>query len=266
MTAETRGAQPGPVRPKAKDVLVVLLSHQLPSDLERTMETWRSVVSADSLLLAYGGASSNFSKIDFEQKVFISDPRLRLRDQQREHQSWEGVVQAANDFLQNSAHQYLYLVEYDHIPLRGDLLDRLKERLLTEQADVIAHHLHRIDGTSSAHYLYHKNEGRFHDYFARISKRDEKGVILSMLGTGSFWKRKAFKAVAACEEPFPIYVELYLPTLAHHLGFRLRDLTDQNRFVMHLGDRGSEIEEARRQGAWTLHPVKTLPASFVRPL
>jgi hypothetical protein len=253
------------VLPSTHDTLVVLLSHQFPADLARTLEIWRNVQSANSVLLAYGGEIDNFSQVNFAQKIFIDDPRLRLREYQREHQSWAGVVQAAHNFLQGSSHEFLYLVEYDHIPLITGLLDRLKERLRSEQADVLAHHLHRIDGTSSAHYLYHKNERHFHDYFASISKRDEKEVILSMLGTGSFWRREAFESVAAYQEPFPIYFELYLPTLAHHLGFRVRDLTDQNPFVMHLGDRESEIEEARRQGAWTLHPVKTLPLDFVYP-
>ncbi len=52
-----------------------------------------------------------------------------------------------------------------------------------------------------------------------------------MFGSGSFWTREAFCAVCAVEEPFPIYMELYLPTLAHHLGFRVRDFGEQDRFV-----------------------------------
>ena len=214
------------------------------------------------MLLAYGGDADAFSHIDFEQKIFIDDPRLRLRDQQREQQSWSGVLNAARKFLHlHSGFDYVYIVEYDHIPLIRDLLQRMIDRLEAEHADVLAHHLHRIDGTSNAHYLYHSREKRFHDYFTALSLRSNKRVILSMLGTGSFWKRKAFESVAAHEEPFPVYVELYLPTLAHHLGFRIRDIPDQNRFVMHLGDRHREIEMAQKQGAWTLHPVKTLPAN-----
>jgi hypothetical protein len=79
-----------------------------------------------------------------------------------------------------------------------------------------------------------------------------------MFGTGSFWTREAFCAVAATEEPFPIYLELYLPTLAHHLGFRVRDFTEQNRFVRITKDETESIEQARAEGAWTLHPVKRL--------
>ena len=64
--------------------------------------------------------------------------------------------------------------------------------------------------------------------------------------------------MCAIDEPFPIYMELYLPTLAHHLGFRVRDFGEQNRFVQVLKDATDDIEQARKEGAWTLHPVKRL--------
>jgi hypothetical protein len=79
-----------------------------------------------------------------------------------------------------------------------------------------------------------------------------------MFGSGSFWTREAFSAVCAVNEPFPIYMELYLPTLIHHLGFRVRDFGDQNHFVRVLDDETNYIEKARAEGAWTLHPVKRL--------
>lgn len=250
-------------REGSRDVLVVLLSHQSALEVERTIATWQPVLATGSLLLAYGGQDEVFDKIKYEPKVFIDDPRLRLPDQQRGQQSWAGVLQAVAAFLSRSPiYEFVYLVEYDQVPLVSDLLSRMIARLETEGADMLAHHLHRIDGTSSAHYLYHARESRFHEHFASASKRPEKKVILSMLGTGSFWRREAFMAVASQEEPFPIYVELFLPTMTHHLGFRVRDLAEQNPFAMHLGNRGEEIDEARSRGAWTLHPVKTLPENF----
>jgi hypothetical protein len=79
-----------------------------------------------------------------------------------------------------------------------------------------------------------------------------------MFGTGSVWTREAFDAVARVAEPFPMYLEIFLPTLAHHLGFRVRPLPDQDRFVDNLGDMSGKIDEARRAGAWVIHPVKGL--------
>lgn len=245
------------------NILLILLSHQPRRDLERTISSWLKVVRAQSLLLAYGGPDSQFSHIDFGQKAFIADQRLRLPDQQRNRQSWAGVLQAAQAFLKTRPEfDYVYITEYDQIPLVKDVLGRMVARIDAENADVLAHHLQRIDGTSHPHYLYHSGENRFHQHFESISQRMDKRVILSMLGTGSFWTRRAFEAVATREEPFPIYIEIYLPSLAHHLGFRIRDIPDQNPFVVNLGNRGEEIDSARDRGAWTLHPVKAPPLSF----
>ncbi len=146
----------------------------------------------------------------------------------------------------------------DHVPLIPDLYERMIDRLQAENADVLAFHLRRVDGTSDPHYLHHANETRFHDFFSSISRRADPEVVLAMLGTGSFWKREVFEAVTSIPEPFPIYFELYLPTLAHHLGYRLRDLAEQNAFVRHMGDFSQCLDQCRTSGAWTAHPVKSL--------
>ena len=52
-----------------------------------------------------------------------------------------------------------------------------------------------------------------------------------MFASGSLWRREAFDAIATTDESFPIYLEMYLPTMAHHLGFRLCDLGEQNDFI-----------------------------------
>jgi len=62
--------------------------------------------------------------------------------------------------------------------------------------------------------------------------------------------------VAASTEPFRVYLEIYLPTLAHHLGFRVRDVPEQGRFVTVTPERGAILDELRAAGAWAAHPVK----------
>lgn len=248
--------------PPMPSVLTLLLSHQNPQQLQPILERWRSIAGTESLLLAYGGPIGLFPQIDFPNKVFIDDDRLRVPDQQRQFQSWRAVLRAGLAWLHSHPEiRHVYLTEYDHVPLVPDLFDRLASRAEAESADVLAYHLHRIDGTSFAHYLFHRNHERFHRHFDGVSKREDKQAIFSMLPTGSFWNRQAFEAVAAREEPIPVYVELYLPTIAHHLGYRLRELTDQNRFVRVSGNRVREMENARSTGAWTLHPVKDLAGS-----
>ena len=221
---------------------------------------WSVRVPSESILFAYGGLRKEFDAIEHKRKFFVEDPRLRTRDHQREFQSLTRLFHGAAEFLktEGSESQFVHFAEYDHLPLVSDLNERQIERLAAEDADLLGFHLHRVDGTNNPHYLYHSTNDKFASFWSALSRRSDKEVILSMFVTGSFWRREAFCAVAAVAEPFPIYLELYLPTLAHHLGFRVRDFAEQDCFVRVLKDETGHIEQARAEGAWTLHPVKKL--------
>ena len=228
------------------------------------MSYWRSLVDDANLLLAYGGNRDCFDLIEYYKKIFIPDPNLRTLDHQREGQSYTAIFKEVSERLQNTSEHvdFITLFEFDHLPLIKDFNERQVKLLQSDHADILAYHLTRVDETSHPHYLSYAASVQFDGFFRDLSVRDEPGIVLSMFGTGSCWRREAFDAVAAFEEPFPIYFEIYLPTLAHHLGFRLRNYGAQNVFVSNLEDRGGEIERARNRGAWTLHPVKNLPATL----
>jgi hypothetical protein len=241
-------------------VLNVVLCHQERAVIQAVLAHWRRVAPLQAILLAHGGRHEDFDRVEHPNKIFIDDARLRTRDNQRERQSYQAIWRETARWLNSSSNEFefVHVAEYDHLPLISDLNSRQIDLLEKEGADVLAHHLQRIDQTSHPHYLYHSTDPSFHAFFEGISARTDKRVILSMFGTGSFWRRAAFEKIAAFDEPFPVYFEVYLPTLAHHLGFRLRNYGDQDRFISHLGDRGQIIDTARRQGAWTLHPVKKI--------
>ena len=241
-------------------VLNLLLSHQSAAAVAKMLEYWSERVPNESILIAHGGLRKEFDAIGHTQKFYVDDPRLRTRDHQREFQSYTRLFQRAAEVLETDGRkfQFIHFAEYDHLPLVSDLNERQIERLTAERADLLGFHLHRVDGTSNPHFLYHAGNNQFASFWSALSRRPDHQVILSMFGSGSFWKREAFCAVAAVAEPFPIYLELYLPTLAHHLGFRLRGFSGQHRFVHPSIDATARLEQARKQGAWTLHPVKRL--------
>ena len=241
-------------------VLNLLLSHQSAAAVAKMLAYWSERVPNESILLAHGGLRKEFDAIGHTQKFHVEDPRLRTRDHQREFQSYTRLFQGAAEFLETNGQnfQFIHFAEYDHLPLVADLNKRQIDRLQSQSADLLGFHLHRVDGTNNPHFLYHSTGDKFASFWSALSRRSDKEVILSMFGTGSFWKREAFCAVAAVAEPFPIYLELYLPTVAHHLGFRVRDFAEQDRFVRVLKDETGHIEQARSEGAWTLHPVKKL--------
>lgn len=244
-----------------RNVINVILSHQSPAEVDRLILYWKSVVTDANVVIAYGGSRESFERIQSNPKIFIDDAGLRTRDHQREGQSYTALFKEVSRWLQTDSKQadFVTLYEFDHLPLVKDLNARQFKLMQIEQADVLAYHLGRIDGTSHPHYLYYGATSEFTNFFSHLSVRSDRATVLSMCGTGSFWKREAFDAIASSEEPAPIYFEIYLPTLAHHLGFRVRDYGQQNAFVSHQGDFSAGINAARAKGAWTLHPVKNLP-------
>ena len=222
------------------------------------LEWWRDFSAPEDVLLACGGSEADFRGVVHAQKIFVDDPRLRTRDHQRELQSYTAIFRGVSGWLRGRPHECVHFCEYDHVPLAVDLNRQQSGRLDSEKADVLGCRLLRVDGTSHPHYLHHTREGRFHEFWQTVSQRADRRVVMNMFITGSVWRREAFETVAAVEEPFPMYTELYLPTLAHHLGFRVRPLPDQDRFVDNIADMTAKLGEARQACAWAIHPVKKL--------
>lgn len=243
---------------QSANVLNVLLSHHEARLCERVVQRAVLVAADGNLLLAHGGKKQDFAPIAFTPKIFVADERLRTRDHQREFQSYTGIFQTVSDWMKSQAFEFVHFFEYDHLPLVADLNARQLCRLREEKADVLGFHLARIDGTNHPHFLRQAAFPEFGRLLTSVSRREDHDVILSMFVTGSFWTREAFEEVARIREPCPVYFEVYLPTVAHHLGFRLRDYGEQDRFVSPSGDWSRKIDKAKREGAWTLHPVKKL--------
>jgi hypothetical protein len=251
--------------PLAPRVLNLLLTHQAPAQVSAMLYWWkmRGGSAVDDLLVGYGGTRESFERLEHPQKVFIDDARLRTRDHQRQRQSYHAVFRAAAGWLQGNTgagYTHVYFAEFDHVPLVADLNRRQIAALTRERADVLGLSCLRIDRTSHPHYLYHAADPTFHEFWRGLSCRADPAVVLTILGTGSFWTREAFIATAEAPEPVPIYLELFLPTAAHHLGYRVRPYPDADAqsFISNLGDFRARIPEAEAAGAWGIHPVKTL--------
>lgn len=240
--------------------LTAILTHQTPAEVGRMVAWWRDFCGGSDFLVVYGGSEAAFAElagVGVSAAVLVVDGRLRTSDHQRERQSFHGVFRAIRGWLA-SREQYetVLFVEFDCIPLRRDLVELLRERMAAEGADVLGCGVERIDGTNHPHFLYHEADVRFRGLVGRVSVRADGGVALAMLGCVSCWRRGAFEAVAAVEEAAAFYLEVIIPTLAHHLGYRVRNLADQSVFVKPSGRPPGGIDELVRGGAWMVHPWK----------
>lgn len=242
--------------PSSPRVLNVVLNHLDGERLVRTKERWRDVCKEEDLWIAFGGKRRSYDRIGIERSVFIGDASLRREDNQREMQSYTGIFHAMAPVIERERPDFIYLCEYDHVPLRSDLNVLQVAEITAEGADVMGHWLYRVDGTSHYHMLYHQSDPGFLRYWQSISRREEKGMVLSMFGSGSLWSREAFLAIASRTQQIPCYLELYLPTLAHHLGYRVRCWDESRHMISNLPSRKFTVEEAKSRNCLTIHPVK----------
>lgn len=242
-------------------VLNVLLTHQTPEAFASVSQWWKPICSPDDLLVLHGGQSDDFAKIPHPTKLFLEDPRLRISDHQRNKQSQAEVYSKVADWLSTrSQYTHVFICEYDQLPLVSDLNARQLELAAREDADLLAHHVARIDDTSNPHFLNHSHDNAFNSFWPTLSVRRDPHAVLTMIGTGPFWSREAFLAVADHAQPVQCYLELWFPSLAHHLGFRVRNFpADQNRWIQALPTPPLSVDRARDEGAWCVHPIKCAP-------
>ncbi len=236
---------------------LILLTHEPADRVNRMAAAWRTLTAPDELVVAYGGPEMEMGAIE-GTKAFIADMRLRTRDHQREKQSYTGMLKAATAAISDRNWDALYLAEYDMLPIVPDLWSRLRRHAEAERADLLGHRAWRIDDTLHPHYSNHLSSRDWLAWLAGFSRREDPSVVLSCMGCGQWWRREALEAVLSMGEPVPAYLELHLPTAAHHLGFRVRGMGAQDRFI-HTGPLPPGARESMAaEGAWVIHPDKSL--------
>jgi hypothetical protein len=239
-------------------IVTILLTHQSQQAVERMLSYWGGLDARQDFIIAYGGPDAEWQLQD-PRVVRITDPLLRTKDHPRERQSYLGVFQAVLPRIKELAATHVHLAEFDEIPVVNDLNQRLLDLMEREQCDVLGHRLLRVDDTTQPHCMDHLRDAKFVQYWHEISHRKDKNVVLSMLGCGSFWTSRCFAAVAALHPPLRIYLELFLPTAAHHLGYRVRPIADQDAFMApEIPKSEDDLEVMKAQGAWRVHPVKRM--------
>lgn len=237
------------------ETAIILISHQKPESAEAMVRTWQSLNPSALVHLAYGGTREQFKAISVSERTFVADIRLRTKDHPRERQSYQGLMRAVCRDLASRDISGLLMVEFDVAPLRAGLVDYLQARSQKDRADVMGVNLRRIDGTNHAHYLAHAASEGF-SHWLDFSVRNDKSVVMMMLGCLTWWTWDAFSRTAEQPETFPVYLELAMPTVAHHLGFRVRGLPEFQSDVVVMGERGDEFHPRKLHGAWVLHPCK----------
>jgi hypothetical protein len=240
---------------KNDSVALALVSHENAAAVIRMRNAWNDLTSPGHCVVAYGGNLNEFDGIQGD-KVFVNDPRLRTCDHQREFQSYSKLLATVLDFLADKSWDWLFLAEYDLIPTTPDFFPSIIAEAVREDADLLGLGVTRLDNTLHSHHAAHAAAEGWSAWIKSISRREDPRIVLSCLGCAQLWRRDALEAVISVGEPLDTYLEILLPTVAHHLGFRVRPWKSHAKFIFpdHLPHENLDV--FRAQGALAVHPIK----------
>ncbi|HEX8054585.1 MAG TPA: hypothetical protein VF517_16480 [Thermoleophilaceae bacterium] len=242
-------------------LLTVLLTHLGRAQVEAQLAQMRALAPDGRFVAVHGGRRSDFDGLDPADALFVEDPSLRgphfdksLNDTLRAiHDRW---VRDDPDV------DLVYLVEYDHVILRGDFEAALRDVVARTGAGLVAKNATPRNDTNWSHFLKVRGDERLDRYIESITTRDDPLVRWGCLGTGLLLTRDALSAFRALDEPPPHYVEMFVPTAVHHLGFHVVDMdavSDLYADVRWLPEFGvEEALAAKRAGRHFVHPFKRL--------
>jgi hypothetical protein len=242
-------------------VLTAILTHLDARSIEEQLAYLGEIAPSSRFVVCHGGKRADFDALPAGEAVFIEDRSLRGPHFDKSLNETLGVIY--DGFVRSDPTvELVYIIEYDHLIVRGDFEDRLTELAADSDAGLFGKRASARNDTNWSHFLRFRDDDRLNRFIARITRRDDPTARWGCLGTGMLFRRDALGAF--CETPNvpPMYVELFVPTLVHHLGFGVVDIDARSgiytavRWVPEFS-----IEEtlaATRAGHTFVHPFKRL--------
>jgi hypothetical protein len=244
-------------------MLTAILTHLDARLVEKQLSYLRAIAPEAQFVVCHGGKRADFDALDEPGALFIDDPSLRGP---HFDQSLNGTLRAVyeNRVRDDETIERVYVVEYDHLILRGDF-----ERTLTDLAErtgagLLAKWASPRNDTNWSHYLRARNDAELNAFIEGISHRDDPGVRFGCLGTGLLFRRDAFSAFCTLDDPPSRYFELFVPTVVHHLGFDVVDVDAVADLYLAIRwlpefDVAAALAE-KRAGRTFVHPFKQIEA------
>jgi hypothetical protein len=240
--------------------LTVVLTHLDARQVDDRMALLHALAEDARLVVAYGGERSEFERIDWDEKFFVDDPTLRGP---KEHlQSLTRIFESAwhEYFVDNAELDSLYLIEYDHLVLDAAFEHRLRAVALDAGADLLGKTCVDRTATNMEHYVRFRRDRRLLGHLRKLSVREDPERLFGCLGDGLWLSRRALEAYVEVGEHPPCYCEIYVPSLLHHLGFRVVDLDAHSDLYDHVRwlpeYSAAEALELALAGAVFVHPAK----------
>lgn len=241
-------------------LLTVLITHLPAEAVEANVRHLERVAPGARVLVCHGGRREDFEQITRPHKLFVEDPDLRAPP--ITIQSYNEIVRRVweEGVRDEPAIEAVYILEYDQVVLRSDYERVVLGVLALTGADFVGKNCVDRTRTNWVHYLRFREDPGLLAFLRRISVRDDHERMFGCLGTGLLMRRAVVSALATMEHYRPAYNELYLPTVVHHLGFRVDDISRVTDLYAHVRWLPAyELTEALRlqaAGAVFVHPFK----------
>jgi hypothetical protein len=238
----------------------VLLTHQDAAAVDANVAYLRSLAPDARFVVAHGGRRADYEGVTHPEKVFVDDPTLRGAP--RTFQSYHVVLAELHRtvFAQDPDAGALYLFEWDHVVLRADFEARLTELATRMGADFMGKTCVERTGTNWHHYTRFRRDPALLAHLRGLSVREHPERLYGTLGNGFWMTRAALAAYVAVEDPPPVYGELYVPTVLHHLGFRVADIDATGDLYRHVHYEPelslADVVAIKRAGGVFAHPFK----------
>ena len=242
--------------------LNVLVTHQGRRGTALILDHLARTCPESRFVVCHGGRRPDFEAIEHPEKLFITDPTLRAPP--RSTQSYTELLTAVQRAFvaEDPEVESIYVFEYDHVILRGDFESSLAAAVTRSGADFLGKSCVDRTGTNWHHYTRYRDDVALLDHLANISVRDDPRRIFGCLGDGFWLTRRALQAYVSAPAAPPCYGEVLLPTVIHHLGFRIADLAALGDLYDHVRYqpvyRLDELEQMRDGGATFVHPFKEI--------
>ncbi|MEA2170903.1 MAG: hypothetical protein QOF76_4203 [Solirubrobacteraceae bacterium] len=240
-------------------LLKLLVSHLDAVGVQASLEHLE-LVAPGPVVVCHGGQRADFDALGDVPKLFLDDPGLRGPAATRQSYT-TALVEAWRRWVQADATIDAVLVlEFDHVPLAPAFQDELLGLLDASGADMLGKDCADYTATNWWHRIRYRDDEALMAHLAGLSVRDDPTRLYGCLGTGFILRREALAAFAGVEHLPGIYVELYVPTVIHHLGFRVDNVDRLAALYDHV--RWSppysldEVRALQRAGATVVHPFK----------
>jgi hypothetical protein len=248
-----------------RSLLTVVLTHLDAPGVEQQLAYLRGLAPQSRFVVCHGGERSEFDRLAAESEiadaVFVADPQLRRYGDisfkeaiPAVHARW---IEADPDI------ELVQWLEFDQLILRADFEESLAALAKRTGAGLLGKAAGPRNDTNWPHYLRYRGHEQLDRFVEAVSRRDDLGARYGSFGAGMVFTREAFDAVAAVIGDAPgMMQEALVPTLVHHLGFRVVDVNE-------LGDLYAGIRwrplytledalEAKRAGRTFVHPFKRM--------